>query len=114
MAGLRPFKRDPDSAKQQANLVAHAEQLDRLPLLNGQLIEFEVPTGTTVHTFRHNLGRPYQAIFIGGVGTSASPFSEFVPVVPKDGAFFADISLYGVVSANLATTAPHTLIVWII
>lgn len=114
MAGLKPLLRR-EGAEQTTELAKHAEQLDKVEILNGQLIRAVVPAGVDDWRFRHSLGRSYRGGFLVAIAAgTAVPFSEFHASDPS--AFAAqggDSANYVQIVANVTTGAEHTLTFWV-
>ncbi len=68
MAGTKPVVRTLDTDAQLRALVDHAEQTDRISLLNGQLVTATWSAGATSLHIRHSLGRAYLGAVIVGAG----------------------------------------------
>lgn len=114
MAGTRPLRRKPTSDEAVLELQVHAEQFDKLPITNGQLITMVVADSAMGGVGRHTLGRPYKGAIIVGLTADVAPFSMFA-VSETNAASRAglDTANFVQVGTNDVTLSPHTLTLWI-
>lgn len=91
MAKFRPLRRDNNPDVQRDELVRHAEQVDRVLPLHGQLIDVDWPfdpnEGSPIFPdrllVRHSLGRAYRGAFLAGTtGADASTTPVFLAQHP--------------------------------
>lgn len=113
MAGIRPLRRKDPAAETVAavrELQEHAEQLDRIGLLNGQMVSGVIPSGAAVARFRHSLGRPYVGGFVVGV-SDAGDFAVQTPAAALLSS--TDIKTEVVVGASSVVASDTTVNLWV-
>lgn len=93
MAKFRPVRGTLSPELQVSELLRHAEQVDRVPIMLGQLVEASWPfteggeggdSWPTSQIIRHSLGRPYVGGFIAGTtGPGDTEIPVFTVVHPE-------------------------------
>lgn len=115
MAKFRPLRRDGDPEVQRAELVRHAEQIDRVDIMHGQLVEATMLSGEDTAVVRHSLGRAYRGAFIAGLtGATPSTYATFNVSSPAQAVVDGvDITRDVQVTALVALGRDETFLLWV-
>lgn len=105
--GLTPFRRSSPKDNPSADF---SDQLLRLPIVDGMLVEGSVVLGEATAQIRHGLGRPYRGGFIVGC-TLPSP--NFLFVRMPETATDTDTSRFVLISSDTTFTNSADIRLWV-
>jgi len=97
-----------DSEDEQRVVREYLEQFNAIPILNGQLIECFIPSGSSFAIVRHSLGRAYRGGMIAGISAG-----DVNVQTPGAAASSIDVTAYFVVGSSVALAADAHILVWL-
>ena len=116
MTTVAPFDRrileEGDTASSNA-AADHADQLQRVPILQGRLVAFTFPAGEQSAHIEHLLARKYLGAFIVGQDNVTALFYNIATPERTDGSSDGDSAVNFLIGSNTPAASDQALRAWV-